>query len=339
MIIQLNKNTLVENELHLVQTLSQHNIDFQKICTQSADYFVTSSKQSIDPRVIGNHKATKDVFRVTDTYKLVSSQWKIYPSEVRIGQDTKIGNGHFQIMSGPCSIEDEIQVETIVNHLVKNNIKIMRGGVFKPRSSPYSFKGLGIEGLKMFYNACSTHGIKIISEVMHSDQIEQMYPYVDIFQVGTRNAQNYNLLEALGKTDKPIVLKRGFSSTLEELLLSAEYIFSNGNENIILCERGIRTFEKSYRNTLDLNAIAFLKEKTHLPVLIDPSHGVGIRKLVGTMALAGIMAGADGINMEIHPQPEKALSDGEQSIHLSDAELLYQKIRTTVLMRDEMNRW
>lgn len=215
----------------------------------------------------------------------------------------------------------------------------MRGGVFKPRSSPYSFKGLGIEGLKMFHSICQSYGIKIISEVMQSDQIEAMYPYVDIFQVGTRNAQNYNLLDAIGKTDKPVVLKRGFSGTLEELLLGAEYIFSNGNENIILCERGIRTFEKSYRNTIDINAIAYLKEKTHLPVIIDPSHGVGIRKLVGQIALAGIMAGADGINMEVHPEPEKALSDGAQSLHLEDAALLYQKIKTTTMIRDEMEKW
>lgn len=215
----------------------------------------------------------------------------------------------------------------------------MRGGVFKPRSSPYSFKGMGIEGLKMFHSICKANGIKIISEVMQSDQIEAMYPYVDIFQVGTRNAQNYNLLEALGKTDKAILLKRGFSGTLEELLLAAEYIFSNGNEKVILCERGIRTFEKSYRNTMDINAIAYLKEKTHLPVVIDPSHGVGVRKLVAPIALAGIMAGADGINMEIHPIPEKAFSDGQQSLHLSDSTLLYKKIRKTLALHDEMKSW
>lgn len=339
MIIQLNPQRKPATEQNLLQALQAQNIAVQKVETHCSDYLIATIKEKIDPRFLGGHEAVADVFRITDNFKLVSSQWKINPTAISIGKGVKIGNGHFQVMAGPCSIESEAQVDEVAQHLKRNNIQIMRGGVFKPRSSPYSFKGLGIEGLKMFQSICQPHGIKIISEVMQSDQIDQMYPYVDIFQVGTRNAQNYNLLEALGKTNKPILLKRGFSGTLEELLLAAEYIFANGNENIILCERGIRTFEKSYRNTVDINAIAYLKEKSHLPVVLDPSHGVGVRKLVAPITLAGIMAGADGINMEVHPIPEKAFSDGQQSLHLSDAELLYQKIKTTVLMRDEMKKW
>ena len=203
----------------------------------------------------------------------------------------------------------------------------MRGGVYKPRSSPYAFRGLGMDGLKLFYKHCSENGIKVITEVMQVSQVEEMLDYVDIFQVGARNSQNFNLLDILGKVDKPVMIKRGISGTIDELLYSAEYVFSNGNEKILLCERGIRTFEKAYRNTLDLNAIPILKEKTHLPIIVDPSHGIGIRKHVETMSLAGIVAGADGIIVEVHEQPEKAFSDGQQTLYYSQAERMYKKMR------------
>ncbi len=231
------------------------------------------------------------------------------------------------MMAGPCSIESEAQVEATVKHLVKNGIKIMRGGVYKPRSSPYSFRGLGLDGLRMFYRLCRAEGIKIITEVMQSDQIEEMFDYVDIFQVGARNAQNFNLLDALGEVDKPVMLKRGISGTIDELLYAAEYVFSNGNEKILLCERGIRTFETAYRNTLDLNAIPILKEKTHLPVVVDPSHGIGVRRHVAQMALAGVVAGADALIVEVHETPECAASDGQQTLNFKEAEQMYKQVR------------
>src|SRR6185437_14236452 len=202
----------------------------------------------------------KDVHVVSDSYKLVSRKWKVATSQVDLGNNIIIGDGSCSIIAGPCAIENEEQVASIVNHLVENNIKIMRGGVFKPRSSPYTFRGMGIEGLKMFYRICQQHGIRIITEVMEIDQIEKMYEYVDIFQVGARNSQNFNLLNVLGKVDKPVLLKRGISGTIDELLHSAEYIFSSGNEKLMLCERGIRTFETAYRNTFDINAIQVLKD-------------------------------------------------------------------------------
>ena len=213
----------------------------------------------------------------------------------------------------------------IYQFLKANGIKIMRGGVFKPRTSPYSYRGGGIESLKMFYRICKERNLKIITEVMDISQIDEMLPYVDIFQVGTRNAQNFNLLDALGKCDKAVMLKRGMSGTIEELLQAAEYVFSSGNEKIILCERGIRTFEKTYRNTLDLNAVAILKDKTHLPVIVDPSHGVGIRKYVGQMALASIVVGADGIIIESHSVPEEAISDGQQTLNFLEMQQLINK--------------
>ena len=205
------------------------------------------------------------------------------PSAIPLGNGTSLGNGDFAIMAGPCAVESEEQVARVVEFLGKNGVKVMCGGVFKPRSSPYSFRGVGIEGLCYFHSICHQHGIAVISEVMEPDQIEAMYPYIDIFQVGTRNSQNFSLLDALGRIDKPVMIKRGISGTIDELLYSAEYVFSGGNENIILCERGIRTYEKAYRNTLDLNAVPILKQKSYLPVVVDPSHGTGIRNIVEPM--------------------------------------------------------
>ena len=297
--------------------------------TQFGEYLICIGKKEIDPRRVGNITGVKDVHRLSDSYKLVSAKWKVGHSIVDLGDDVKIGNGNFQLMAGPCSIENEDQIATTVAHLVENNIKIMRGGVFKPRSSPYSFQGLGIEGLKLFYKHCKANGIKIITEVMELDQVAKMYDYVDIFQVGARNSQNFNLLSELGKVDKAVMLKRGISGTLDELLHSAEYIFSSGNEKIMLCERGIRSYEKAYRNTMDINAIAILKERTHLPIIADPSHGIGVRQFVTPVALASVMAGADGVIMEVHEVPQKAFSDGQQTLSHKQAIRSYQSLLAT----------
>ena len=244
------------------------------------------------------------------------------------GDGIKINNGGKTIMAGPCSVENEEQIRDMVEVLKKNGVGIIRGGVFKPRSSPYSFQGHGLGALKRFHAVAQECGMKIITEVMQVSQVEQMYPYVDIFQVGARNSQNFNLLSALGEVDKPVLIKRGISGSIDELLQSAEYVFSSGNERLILCERGIRTYEKAYRNTLDLNAVPILKEKTHLPVIVDPSHGIGIRRFVEPMSLAAIAAGADGLMLEIHRQPENALSDGFQSLSFDEFESLVNKVNS-----------
>jgi 3-deoxy-7-phosphoheptulonate synthase len=249
---------------------------------------------------------------------------------IDLGDGVTIGGKDISIMAGPCSVESEGQMQKIVDHLIKNNIRIIRGGVFKPRSSPYAFRGAGVEGLKMMYSLCAPHGIKIITEVMQVSQIEEMMPYVDIFQVGARNSQNFNLLDALGEVDKPVLIKRGISGTIEELLHSAEYVFSKGNEKLLLCERGIRTFETAYRNTFDINAIQVLKEKSHLPVIADPSHGVGIRKYVSRLALSAIISGADGVIYEVHEKPEEALSDGQQTLNFFESEQLVDKINRLI---------
>lgn len=332
--------------IHLESTASQQDLSDIKnkldsidhktneVKTQFGNYLIGIGKKDFDIRSIGTMKGVKDVHKVSDAYKLVSKKWKVGYSQIDLGDSVLIGDGHFQTMAGPCSIESEAQIESTVKHLLENNIKIMRGGVYKPRSSPYSFRGLGQEGLKLFYKICKQNGIKIITEVMMTEQIEDMFDYVDIFQVGARNSQNFNLLDALGKVDKPVMLKRGISGTLNELLQAAEYIFSNGNERILLCERGIRSYETAYRNTFDINAIPILKAKTHLPVIIDPSHGIGIRSFVEPVALAGIMAGADGLIVEVHHEPEKAFSDGQQTLNYQESKVLFERVGKTVAFRD-----
>ncbi len=327
MIIQLEPSINQDQIQALKNKLGEIKYKANKVTTQYGDYLVCVGKKEFDIRSIGKMPGIKDIHRVSDAYKLVSKKWKVGQSMIDLGDGVKIGDGQFALMAGPCSIESEEQIQKTIAHLKANNVKIMRGGVYKPRSSPYSFRGLGIEGLKLWHSLAKEAGIKIITEVMMVEQIESMADYIDIFQVGARNAQNFNLLDALGEVDKPVLLKRGMSGTLDELLQSAEYIFSNGNEKIMLCERGIRTYENAYRNTFDINAIATLKEKSHLPVIADPSHGIGVRRFVDKIAYASTVAGADGIIMEVHHTPEKAFSDGQQTLNFQEAEEVYQKVR------------
>jgi 3-deoxy-7-phosphoheptulonate synthase len=258
---------------------------------------------------------------------LVSRKWKVAPTQIDLGDGVTIGAGDFTFMLGPCSLEGPEQIAGIAEFLAAQGVRVMRGGAFKPRTSPYSFRGLGLDGLKLFCEIARPLGLKLVTEVVAHADIAPMYDYVDIYQVGTRNAQNFALLDELGKVDKPVLLKRGMSGTIDELLQAAEYIFTSGNERILLCERGIRTFEKAYRNTFDINAIPLLKEKTHLPVIADPSHGIGIRRLVAPVALAALVAGADGAIIEIHPTPETAASDGQQTLNFNETAQLLKKAR------------
>ncbi len=339
MIIQLEKNISEEQKSNIVNKINEAGYKSNFVSTQYCDYIIGVGNKDFDIRAIGVLPGVKDIHIVLEASKLVSKKWKTQDTVIDLGDDVKIGGGNFQIMAGPCSIESEKQIEITVAHLLKNNIKIMRGGVYKPRSSPYAFRGLGLKGLKIFYKYCKAAGIKIITEVMMPEQIDGMYEYVDIFQVGARNSQNFNLLDALGKQDKPVMLKRGISGTLDELLASAEYIFSNGNEDILLCERGIRTYEKSYRNTFDINSIPVLKDKSHLPVIIDSSHGVGIRKFVEPVALAGVIAGGDAVITEVHETPQKAFSDGAQTLSHDEAEIYYKNVRKTFEFRKTLYRY
>lgn len=336
MIIQLAKDIKPDELAALEEKLASIQYKSSRVRTQYCDYIIGVGKSAFDIRSIGTMPGIRDIHQVSDDYKLVSKKWRVEDTVIDLGEGIQIGTGHFAMMAGPCSIESEEQIESTIQHLLANGVRIMRGGVYKPRSSPYSFRGLGQEGLKMWYTQARKAGIRIITEVMMVEQIEDMYDYVDIFQVGARNAQNFNLLDALGQVDKPVLLKRSMSGTIDELLQSAEYIFSNGNEKIMLCERGIRTYETAYRNCMDVNAIAMLKEKSHLPVIADPSHGIGIRAYVPRIALASVMAGADGVIMEVHQQPEKAFSDGQQTLSYQEAERLYKGLRKTYALRETL---
>ncbi len=266
-----------------------------------------------------------DVLKVLKPYKLASREFKELSTIIRIN-DVSIGGKQAVLMAGPCAVESEEQIFEIAHKISHLGVKILRGGAFKPRTSPYSFQGLGEQGLKMMSEAAKKHELLVITEVMSIEQIDMVAQYADIIQIGARNMQNFMLLKELGKIRKPVMLKRGMSSTIEEFLLSAEYILSGGNNRVILCERGIRTFETYTRNTLDLSAIPAIKELSHLPIIVDPSHATGRKELVSPMSKAALAAGADGLIIEVHPNPEEALSDGAQSLNLDDYEKLVSEL-------------
>ena len=258
--------------------------------------------------------------------KLVARQDENHQSVIRVGNET-VGGKELCLIAGPCAVESEQQLDEIAKGVSDLGIKFMRGGAYKPRTSPYAFQGLKKDGLRLLKNVSDKYGVKIVTEVLDTSLIEEVYPYADILQVGSRNAKNYAFLKELGKIDKPILLKRGMSSTISEWLLAAEYILLGGNENVILCERGIRTFDTSVRNTMDIAAIPLAKELSHLPVIADPSQGTGKRSLVTPLSLAAIAAGADGLMIEVHNDPEEALSDGFQSMYLDSMKEMVQVLK------------
>ena len=286
--------------------------------------------------VVGSGKVDRDliqildgvheVLRITEPYKLASRTFKSEDTIVTIG-DLRIGGDEVIVMAGPCSAENEAQVDATAAAVKRAGAKVLRGGAFKPRSSPYSFQGLGEEGLRLLRSSANTHNLKLISEVMDISQIDLIAKYSDIFQVGARNMQNFTLLRELGHQRKPVLLKRGLSATIEEWLMSAEYVLSGGNTDVILCERGIRTFETATRNTFDISAIAVVKKLSHLPVIADPSHGAGRRDMVAQLARAAVAAGADGLIMEVHNDPDRALSDGAQSMFPAQFDRLMAELR------------
>jgi len=266
-----------------------------------------------DPADFEAMEGVKECHRIVSPYKLVSKHFKPQGTVIKIGR-VEIGGPHVVTMAGPCSVESREQIETVADIVANAGAQVMRGGAFKPRSSPYSFQGMGEEGLKIMRAAADRRGLLVVSEVMDQTQIALLTQYSDILQIGARNMQNFNLLREIGKTRKPVLLKRGIAATIEELLLAAEYIMSGGNYEVILCERGIRTFETYTRNTMDIAAIPVVKKLSHLPIVGDPSHGTGRRDMVIPMARAAVAAGADGLIVEVHPDPDKAASDGAQTL-------------------------
>jgi 3-deoxy-7-phosphoheptulonate synthase len=267
----------------------------------------------------------EDVVRILKPYKLASRDFKKADTVIQV-DELQIGGKKVHVAAGPCAVENRVTLLDIAEKIKSAGATFLRGGAFKPRTSPYSFQGLGIEGLKYLKEAKERTGLPVISEIMDPRDIDVMIDYVDILQIGTRNMQNFKLLMEVGSVDKPVLLKRGMSATIKELLMAAEYILSRGNEKVILCERGIRTFETATRNTLDLSAVPLLKSLSHLPVAVDPSHGVGKRDLVEPMAVAAVAAGADMLLIEVHTNPEEALSDGEQSLTPEQFKDMMEKI-------------
>jgi len=273
------------------------------------------------------YPGVEKVLPILKPYKLVSRDFKQENSVIDLGNGVKIGGEKIVVMAGPCSVENRDLLIDIAKKVKKAGATVLRGGAFKPRTSPYSFQGLGEEGLKYLADARNQTGLLIVTELMDIRDVELVARYADIIQIGARNMQNFNLLKEVGRIKKPILLKRGMSATIKELLMSAEYVLSEGNFNVILCERGIRTFEDFTRFTLDINAVPAIKSQSHLPIIIDPSHGTGKWELVPAASKAGIAAGADGVIIEVHPNPEEALSDGEQSLLPERFEELMKELR------------
>jgi 3-deoxy-7-phosphoheptulonate synthase len=282
--------------------------------------------EELDPADFEAMDGVKECHRIVSPYKLASRHWRPQGTVVKIG-DVEIGGTKVVTMAGPCSVESRDQIECVAEIVAAQGAQIMRGGAFKPRSSPYSFQGMGEEGLKLMRTAADRHKLLVVSEVMDLTQLPLLTEYADILQIGARNMQNFNLLREVGKLRKPVLLKRGIAATIEELLLAAEYIMSEGNYEVILCERGIRTFETYTRNTMDISAIPVVKKLSHLPILGDPSHGTGRRDQVLPMARAAVAAGADGLLVEVHPDPDRAVSDGAQTLTPAQFAEMMQQVR------------
>jgi 3-deoxy-7-phosphoheptulonate synthase len=287
---------------------------------------VVGESPSGDPQLVQMFEGVQEIVRISEPFKLASRAFRPQGTVITLG-DVRIGGDEVVVMAGPCSAETEEQVHASAAAVRRAGAKVLRGGAFKPRSSPYSFQGLGEDGLRMLRDAARAQNMKLVSEVMDTSQIDVVERYADIFQVGARNMQNFSLLRELGRARKPVLLKRGISATIEEWLLSAEYLLGGGNMDVILCERGIRTFETYTRNTLDICAIPIVKKLSHLPIIVDPSHGTGRRDKVAPMARAAVAAGADGLIIEVHADPDRALSDGAQSLFPSQFDRLMAELR------------
>src|SRR5215475_5429 len=315
MVIVMQEGATEEQIQHVIDRIVASGFDVHR--STGATHTVLGAvgvHREFDHRDFELLTGVREVVRITQPFKLASRQFKPQGTIIDLGKGVKIGGPEVVVAAGPCSVESREQIHAVAEAVSKAGAKIMRAGAFKPRTSPYAFQGLGEKGLQMMREAAEKFGLFTVSEVMDPSQVEMMGHYVDIYQVGARNMQNYHLLRALGEVRKPVLLKRGLSATMEELLLSAEYILSGGNYNVILCERGIRTFETYTRNTFDIAAIPVIKKLSHLPMWGDPSHGTGRRDKVPPMARAAVAAGADGLLIEVHNDPDHALSDGAQSL-------------------------
>ena len=328
MVIVMEHATSEEHVQKVIESLVEVGYDVHR--SSGVDYTVLGAvgvpHKPIDPRLIEVLPGVREVIRISEPYKLASRTFKAEDTIVDVA-GVPVGGPEVIAFAGPCSLESAEQVSIVARAVAASGARVLRGGAFKPRTSPYSFQGFGEEALKWMRAAADENGMAVISEIMDVRQLEMMMRYVDCLQVGARNVQNFDLLKELGRVRKPVLLKRGLSSTIEEWLLSAEYILCGGNGQVILCERGIRTFENYTRNTLDISAVPVVKKKSHLPIVVDPSHGTGRREKVIPMARAAVAAGADGVIIEVHHNPEKALCDGPQSLYPEQFDRLMGELR------------
>lgn len=329
MIVILRSQASQESVAHLMEQIRAQGVDIHySQGTQETILGLVGDTTHVDEDWLRASEIVADVRRVSEPYKLANRRF--HPNDSTIGvADKQLGEGTFTVIAGPCSVESEAQLLEVAQAVKRSGATCLRGGAFKPRTSPYSFQGLENQGLELLREARRVTGLPIVTEIMSETQLDE-FADVDIIQVGARNMQNFRLLKALGHSKKPILLKRGLSSTIEELLMSAEYILAGGNDNVILCERGIRTFEKMIRNNLDISAVPIIKQKSHLPVFIDPSHAAGIAWMVEPLSRTAIAAGADGLMIEVHNNPKQALCDGAQSLNPQQFDNLMQDVRRRV---------
>ena len=326
MITVLKKGTTQAQMEHLIQWLKNQGLDVHISHGQDMTILgLIGNTSRIDMELLGSLDIVESVKRVSESYKQCNRQFQPEDTVIEVGT-AKIGGGHFAVMAGPCSVETEEQIIEVATKVKAAGAQILRGGAFKPRTSPYDFQGLGAEGIRLLLEAKKATGLPIVTEIMNANFLD-LFTDVDVIQVGARNMQNFDLLKELGNTQKPILLKRGLANTLKEFLMSAEYIMSEGNQNVILCERGIRTFDTYSRNTLDLTAVPALHEMSHLPVIVDPSHATGKVRFVPSMAMAAVACGADGIMVEVHNDPIHALCDGAQSLRPEQFADLMERLR------------
>ncbi len=328
MLVVMKHNASPDEIRHVVDVMQELGYEARPIPgRQRTSVGLIGNDGQVEPNLFLSLPGVLEVIPVSHSYKQVSREWRDEDTVVELPNGTRIGGNEIAVMAGPCAVESEEQILGIAESLKDMGATILRGGAFKPRSSPYSFQGLGIEGLKFLAKAREQTGMALVTEALDVESADQVAEYADILQVGARNMQNYPLLRKVGRLGKPVLLKRGMSATIEELLLAAEYVLAEGNPNIILCERGIRSFDTQTRNLLDLTAIPVVKSLSHLPIIADPSHGTGVRNKVTPMARAAIAAGADGLIVEVHPDPTHALSDGAQSLYPEQFGELMDQIR------------
>lgn len=328
MIVAMQEHATEEQIDYVIEAMVEEGVEVHRTTGEVQTILAAVGPTArLDITKFENLPGVLKVHRISSPYKLAGKGFRPEGTVIEFANGVKIGGEQVVVMAGPCSIENEEQIADIAKSVKAAGASFLRGGAFKPRSSPYAFQGMGIPGLKLMYEAARSNGLLVISEVMEISQIEPMLPYVDCFQVGARNMQNFNLLRELGVARKPVLLKRGMAATIEELLLSSEYIMSGGNYDVILCERGIRTYETATRNTMDISAIPVVKKLSHLPIVGDPSHGTGHRDMVAPMARAAVAAGADGIIVEVHPNADKAASDAAQTLYPDQFEKLVAELR------------